>query len=173
MANLVVYTNLEGGMSIMIPSANVYVPDVEGSPAREAFETFNVGEAPEGYRVATLEEIAARDVPPDTTWHIVDSANIPEDRYFRDAWKQEDGAISVDMNKAVDVHKNFLREQRAPLMEALDVKYMRADETGNGASKTSIAARKQALRDITSHSEISSATTLEELKSAALSVLEN
>jgi hypothetical protein len=34
----------------------------------------------------TIEEIAAKDVPAGKPWKIVDSADIPADRTFRNAW---------------------------------------------------------------------------------------
>jgi hypothetical protein len=35
----------------------------------------------------TIEEIAAKDVPEGTPYKIVDVADIPSDRTFRDAWE--------------------------------------------------------------------------------------
>ncbi len=35
----------------------------------------------------TVEEIAAKDVPPGKPWRIVESADIPSERTFRDAWE--------------------------------------------------------------------------------------
>lgn len=35
----------------------------------------------------TIEEIAAKDVPSGTPFKIVDTADIPSDRLFRDAWE--------------------------------------------------------------------------------------
>jgi len=34
----------------------------------------------------SLQEIAAKDVPSGKPWKIVDAADIPADRIFRDAW---------------------------------------------------------------------------------------
>lgn len=38
----------------------------------------------------TIEEIAAKDVPQSKPWRIVDVADIPEDRTFRDAWEWQE-----------------------------------------------------------------------------------
>ena len=38
----------------------------------------------------TLEELAAKDVPPNTPWKIVDISEIPSDRTFRNAWRWQD-----------------------------------------------------------------------------------
>jgi hypothetical protein len=37
----------------------------------------------------TIEEIAAKDVPPNTPYKIVDVADVPSDRTFRNAWEYE------------------------------------------------------------------------------------
>jgi hypothetical protein len=35
----------------------------------------------------TIQQIAAKDVPPGTPYEIVDAADIPADRTFRNAWE--------------------------------------------------------------------------------------
>jgi len=37
----------------------------------------------------TIEEIAAKDVPADKPFKIVDVSDIPEDRTFRNAWEYQ------------------------------------------------------------------------------------
>jgi len=68
--------------------------------------------------------------------------------------------IVVNFDKAVEITKKRLREERGPLLAALDVQYMRATE--QGADTTAIVAEKQRLRDITTLAD--QATTLDELK---------
>ena len=41
---------------------------------------------PEALETMTIEQIAAKDVPTGKEYHIVDVADIPTDRTFRDAW---------------------------------------------------------------------------------------
>ena len=69
-------------------------------------------------------------------------------------------AIIVDINKAKDITKGRLRAERKPLLEAQDVAFQRALESG--ADTSAIVAEKQRLRDITTLVDI--ANTLEELK---------
>jgi hypothetical protein len=57
-----------------------------------------------------------------------------------------------------------LREERKPLLESLDVEFIKAQETG--ADTSDIVAKKQALRD--APATVDSMTTVEELKSATL-----
>ena len=68
--------------------------------------------------------------------------------------------ITINIDKAKEITKNRLRQERAPLLVAQDVLYMRATE--QGADTTAIVAEKQRLRDITKLAD--EATTLEELK---------
>ena len=64
------------------------------------------------------------------------------------------------MNKAKDITKERLREERKPLLEAEDIKFMRAQE--EGSDTTAIVAEKNRLRDITK--SVDSCTTTDELK---------
>ena len=73
-------------------------------------------------------------------------------------------AITVNLSKAKDITKDRLRADRAPLLQALDVQFQRALESGSDT--TEIVAEKQRLRDITTLAD--AATTTDELK--ALSV---
>jgi hypothetical protein len=94
---------------------------------------------------------------------FVAASEVPIDRTFRNAWKAD---LTVDMPKAREIHRDALRQKRAPLLAALDTAYMLADETGNVAEKARIAAKKQALRGVTADPAIDSASTPEELKEA-------
>ena len=58
----IVYNNDEGGISIIIPTA-------------------------EWLEEHTIEELAAKDVPAGKDYHIVDVSEIPSDRTFRNAWE--------------------------------------------------------------------------------------
>lgn len=71
--------------------------------------------------------------------------------------------IQVNINKAKDITKDRLREERKPLLEAQDVAFQRALETG--ADTTAIVAEKQRLRDITN--QVDNLNTVEELKAVS------
>jgi hypothetical protein len=68
--------------------------------------------------------------------------------------------ITINLDKAKDITKDRLRAERKPLLEAQDVAFQRALETG--ADTTAIVAEKQRLRDITQQADV--CTTLDELK---------
>lgn len=59
----IIFPNDEGGVSILIPSPNW---------------------------TGTMEELAAKDVPAGKPYKIVDVADIPTDRTFRNAWEYQE-----------------------------------------------------------------------------------
>ena len=58
----IIYPNDDGGVSIVIPTEEYLAEH-------------------------TIEELAAKDVPEGKPYKIVDIANIPTDRTFRNAWE--------------------------------------------------------------------------------------
>jgi hypothetical protein len=72
--------------------------------------------------------------------------------------------ITINIDKAKALTKERLRAERAPLLQAQDVLYMKALEQGQDTA--AIVAEKQRLRDITNLAD--ACTTTEELR--ALSV---
>ena len=80
--------------------------------------------------------------------------------------------IKVNMDKAVEIKKDMIRAERAPKLEALDVAFMRAVESGDTTKQAEIAAKKQALRDSTDDPAITTAQTPEELKAAVPAALQ-
>jgi hypothetical protein len=75
-----------------------------------------------------------------------------------------DMGIKIDIAKAKEITKDRLRAERKPLLEAQDVLFIKAQETG--ADTSAIVAEKQRLRDITN--TVDSMTTVEELKGASV-----
>jgi hypothetical protein len=65
MNQYIIYPNDEGGVSIIVPS-------------------------PEYLKTHTIEQLAAKDVPEGKPFQIVDVADIPSDRTFRNAWTYEE-----------------------------------------------------------------------------------
>ena len=70
--------------------------------------------------------------------------------------------FGIDMAKAREIHKKKIRLARKPLLEALDIEFQKAQETG--ASTTDIVAKKQALRDAPADSGIAAASDTDALK---------
>lgn len=76
--------------------------------------------------------------------------------------------ITINLNKAKEITKDRLREERKPVLEALDVQMMR--NFSNQELLAEIDAKKQILRD--APALVDSMTTVEELKAATLPTIE-
>ena len=130
MAQVIIFTNNNNGVSVCVPT----------------------GELP-------IEQVLTKDCPEGAI--IVDANSLPnEHNDFFNAWELADGVVSVNFDKAKAITKDRLRAERKPLLEAQDVAFQRALESG--ADTSAIVAEKQRLRDITKLAD--SATTLDELK---------
>jgi len=105
----------------------------------------------------SIEEVLAKDCPAGAI--IVDSDTLPNNDFFN-AWELNDTTVTVNFDKAKAITKDRLRAERTPLLQAQDVAFQRALESG--ADTTAIVAEKQRLRDITQLAD--QATTLEQLK---------
>ena len=68
--------------------------------------------------------------------------------------------ITINIEKAKDITKKRLRQERKPLLEAQDILFMQAQEAGEDTSE--IVAEKNRLRDITNQAD--SCTTIDQLK---------
>lgn len=77
--------------------------------------------------------------------------------------------ITINFDKAVAITKDRLRTERAPLLQKLDVDFIKAVEQGGDTA--SIVAEKQRLRDITQVAD--QVQTLDELKALSLAAPAN
>jgi hypothetical protein len=68
--------------------------------------------------------------------------------------------ITINIDKAKEIKKESLRQERKPLLEAQDVLYMKAQEAGEDT--TAIVQEKQRLRNITAL--VDAANSVEDLK---------
>lgn len=113
----------------------------------------------------TLVLVQSRGV---TDIKIIDDADIPKDRTFRNAW---DKNLVVDMTKAVEIQKNTLRFMRAQKLLDTDVEFLKAIEAGDTKKQQEISEKKQALRDVTNDPRLAAAKTPEELKAVIPDIL--
>ena len=97
------------------------------------------------------------------------SLSLPADRILRGAWQLNGNAVVEDMVESLEIQKNYLRAERAPEMEKLDVEFMRGLQ--QGADLAPVSAKKANLRDITADARLAAATTPEELKALDLATL--
>jgi hypothetical protein len=130
MNQVIIFTNEDGGVSVCYPTGEL-----------------------------TIEEVQAKDTPAGSI--IVENDSLPNEHSdFFNAWELNGTTVTVNLNKAKAITKARLRIERAPLLVAQDVLYMRATEANQDT--TAIVAEKQRLRDITQLAD--QATTLDELK---------
>jgi len=130
MAQVIIFQNEQGGVSVCIPTGEL-----------------------------SIEQVLTKDCPAGAM--IVDSDTLPnEHNDFFNAWELNGTTVTVNLTKAKAITKDRLRMERAPLLVAQDVLYMRATEANQDT--TAIVAEKQRLRDITKLAD--QATTLDELK---------
>ena len=70
--------------------------------------------------------------------------------------------FGIDMAKAKEIHKTYIRVAREPKLAELDIEFQKAIEPGS--STTDIVSKKQALRDAPADSGIEAATDVDTLK---------
>ena len=89
-------------------------------------------------------ELALKDVPPGVPYEIVDAADIPSDRFFRNAWVADGAAVAVDLGKAKDIGHDIRRQQRAEEFQPFDEIIAKQIP---GADALEAEANRQAIRE--------------------------
>lgn len=72
--------------------------------------------------------------------------------------------IDINIDKAKDIWRSKIRIDRIPILEYLDVQFLRAIETNNIERQNKIKHKKQLLRDSPSDPRIDNANSPEQLK---------
>lgn len=104
MAQVIIFTNDNGGVSVCIPT----------------------GELP-------IEAVKAKDTPSHSII-VQESELPQADNDFFNAWELANGVVTVNLTKAKEITKTRLRAERAPLLAAQDVLFQRALESGADTS---------------------------------------
>ena len=100
MAQVIIFTNENGGVSVCYPTGEL-----------------------------SVEETKTKDTP-DHSIIVEDTDLPQADNDFFDAWELADGVVLVNLTKAKAITKARLRSERASLLAAQDVAFQRALETG-------------------------------------------
>ena len=98
MAQVIIFTNSNGGVSVCIPTGEL-----------------------------DIQTVKAKDTP-STSIIVQDSELPQADNDFFNAWELANGVVTVNLAKAKELTKTRLRAEREPLLAAQDVLYMRAME---------------------------------------------
>ena len=109
----------------------------------------------------SIDFVIENAIPKNTPYKIMELLNIDDD--FFDAYEfDEEVGAKINISKAKEIWLEHYRRARTPLLAALDVSFIRAVESGDTDLQKEIAAKKQALRDVT---KTDLPNTLEEIKS--------
>ena len=100
MAQVIIFTNDNGGVSVCIPTGEL-----------------------------DIQAVKAKDTP-STSIIVQDSELPQADNDFFNAWELANGVVTVNLDKAKEITKARLRSERAPLLAAQDVLFQRAQESG-------------------------------------------
>ena len=132
----IIYTNNEGGVSVIIPTGEL-----------------------------SIEEVAAKDVPEGVAYKIVEDDAIPSDRTFRNAWVLGDCCIEHDLDKCKALGHDMRRAKRAeefaPHDEVITKQIPGADVVAAEAARQEIRDKYAAVQDA-----IDAAATPEDIKAA-------
>lgn len=108
---------------------------------------------------------------PIKSWRIIERDDIPVDRTYRNALRDNGKKLQHNMPHARELHRESLRAERRDLFPLLDGEYLKAVDTGDSMSREAIARKKQGLRDAPAHPSIEAAKTTEQLKALTLDKL--
>jgi hypothetical protein len=110
-------------------------------------------------------ELALKDVPEGVPYEIVDDADIPSDRYFRNAWVMGDCCVEHDLDKCKEIGHDRRRQQRAeefaPYDDVIAKQIPGVDAAEAEAKRQEIRNKYALIQDV-----IEGASTPDEIKTA-------
>jgi len=124
----IIYSNTEGGVSVIIPTGEL-----------------------------SIEEVAAKDVPEGVAFEIVEDDAIPSDRTFRGAWIANGAAVEIDLPKAQEIGHTIRRAKRAeefaPYDEVIAKQIPGNDPTEAEAARQAIRNKYAGIQDAIDEAE--------------------
>lgn len=116
-----------------------------GTPA---YVLIPVAKLPDG--VSELDWLAGRceKARPGEPYAVIDSASLPPDRKFRNAWALNGTAVDVDMPKARVIHMDRIRIERNKELERQDVALRIAEDASDTTEIARVRTERQRLRNI-------------------------
>lgn len=114
-------------------------------------------------------ELALKDVPEGIHYEIVNAADVPADRTFRNAWVMGDGCVGHDLGKCKAIAHGMRRQKREEEFRPLDDLIVKRIP---GTDIAAVEARRQEVRDRFAQAQaaIDAATDPEQLKTALASL---
>ena len=108
-------------------------------------------------------KLALKDVPEGVAYEIVSEADIPSDRFFRNAWVMGDCCIDHDLDKCKALGHDLRRQQRAeefqPYDDVIAKQIPGADAVAAEEARAAIREKYELMQD-----EIDLAATPDEIK---------
>jgi hypothetical protein len=93
---------------------------------------------------SSIDELIHLHVDTTKPYKIMDDKELPSDDYmYFEAWKLIKNEIQIDIEKAKDIHRRFLRQQRIERFTELDIQFMRSIEENNIVTQQEIAAKNK------------------------------
>lgn len=135
----IIFTRPDGGVSVIIPAPGVPMERV-------------------------MQDVPADAIAP----QVVDLKDIPQDRTFRDAWKQDGRKCVEDVAKCKEISHEHRRAVRAEEFAPLDVAIASKIP---GTDEAAIEAQRQAIRD--KHAQAQAAIDAAQNPQALKAVLES
>ena len=132
----IIFQNESGGVSVIIPTGEL-----------------------------SIEEVAAKDVPKNVAYEIVEDDAIPADRFFRNAWVANGAAVEVDLDQAKSIGHDMRRTQREAEFAPFDAIIMK-QIPGNSAAEAEEARQQIRFKYALIQDVIEAAETPDEIKSA-------
>ena len=136
MTQKIIYATPEGGVAVVHPT----------------------GEVP-------INELVSKVVPAGAAYEIVSEDAIPSDRFFRNAWVANGGAVDVDLDKAKEIGHDLRRSARAeefkPYDEVIAKQIPGVDATAAEEARQEIRDKYALIQDV-----IEGASNPDEIKAA-------
>lgn len=100
-----------------------------------------------------------------TSWRIVRYDDIPSERHFRDALRDDGEKLHHDLDHAKEIALRYIREDREPELAKLDVQWTKAVGQKDQKKADAVEAQRQVLRDKPSMvaAQLKDATTISEI----------
>lgn len=115
-----------------------------------------------------LDSRAPRPAP--LRWFIAKPSDIPTDRTYRNAQVAHptEAVVVHDLERARELHRDILRNERVERMLLLDYEWMAATRAKDQTAVDAVDAKKVELLDITNDPRIDAAQTIDDLKLVVL-----
>lgn len=136
---LVLATLSTGGIAVMQFVTESGGVKREATPAAITKELERAGRAGDG---------SWREGFPIASWRVVAPDQLPQDRRYRTAWRDEGDKLGLDLPKARELRLEALRAERGAALPELDVQWMKAQGQGRLKEASELEAKRQRLRDM-------------------------